>query len=427
MQMKLFFQHATVLDGTREMLPRPMTDVLVEDGRIAAVGALTPPPDAQVIDLAGKYLMPGLCNLHVHLPAGGRPGKQRDQKKLAQLVLHNPVVKRVAFSVCKAYAEDELFSGVTTVRAVGGLSDIDTTLRDRINRGAADGPRILAANMAIGPVGGHMVGTVAEAAQSEEEAVKMVRERVAQGVDLIKLMVTGGVLDATVRGEPGVLKMPPALIRACCDEAHKNGLPVAAHVQSAEGVRAAVENGVDTIEHGSVLDQSAIDALQNSGGAVICTLSPAFPMARFPRDLLGISETVQFNSDVVLRGMVEGAKQALEAGIPVGLGTDTGCPYTTHYNMWRELVFFRKYVGVSAAFALHTATLLNARLVGLGDETGSVEPGKSADFLITDGDPLQSFETIRTPYMVVMRGKPFLHPKAKRYAKTDAVLDDYMP
>ena len=425
--MKLFFRHATVLDGTREMVPRPQTDVLVENGRIVSVGALTPPPDAQVIDLAGKYLMPGLCNLHVHLPAGGRPGKQRDQKKLAQLVLRNPIVKRVAFSICASYAKDELFSGVTTLRAVGGLADIDTKLRDRINSGAADGPRILAANMAIGPVGGHMVGTVAEAARNEDEAVRMVQTRVRQGVDLIKLMVTGGVLDATVRGEPGVLKMPPELIRICCDEAHKNGLPVAAHVQSAEGVRAAVENGVNTIEHGAVLDDSAIGALQKSGGAVICTISPAFPMAKFPCGLLGISETVQFNSGVVLQGMIEGAKQALSAGIPVGLGTDTGCPYTTHYNMWRELVFFQKYVGVSAAFALHTATLLNAQLVGLGDETGSVEAGKSADFLITDGDPLQDFATIRAPYMVVMRGKPFLRPKARRYAQTDAALDEYMP
>lgn len=425
--MKLFFRHATVLDGTREMVPRPQTDVLVENGRIVSVGALTPPPDAQVIDLAGKYLMPGLCNLHVHLPAGGRPGKQRDQKKLAQLVLRNPIVKRVAFSICASYAKDELFSGVTTLRAVGGLADIDTKLRDRINSGAADGPRILAANMAIGPVGGHMVGTVAEAARNEDEAVRMVQTRVRQGVDLIKLMVTGGVLDATVRGEPGVLKMPPELIRVCCDEAHKNGLPVAAHVQSAEGVRAAVENGVNTIEHGAVLDDSAIGALQKSGGAVICTISPAFPMAKFPCGLLGISETVQFNSGVVLQGMIEGAKQALSAGIPVGLGTDTGCPYTTHYNMWRELVFFQKYVGVSAAFALHTATLLNAQLVGLGDETGSVEAGKSADFLITDGDPLQDFATIRAPYMVVMRGKPFLRPKARRYAQTDAALDEYMP
>ena len=425
--MKLFFQHATVLDGTRGMTARPQCDVLVENGRIVAVGAQTPPPDAQVIDVSGKYLMPGLCNLHVHLPAGGRPGKQRDQKKLAQLVLRNPVVRRVAFSICASYAKDELFSGVTTVRAVGGLADIDTRLRERINSGAAVGPRILAANMAIGPVGGHMVGTVAEAAQSEQAAVQMVRERVRQGVDLIKLMVTGGVLDATVRGEPGVLKMSPALIRACCDEAHRNGLPVAAHVQSADGVRAAVENGVDTIEHGAVLDQSATEALRQSGGAIICTISPAFPMAKFPRDLLGISETVQFNSDVVLRGMIEGAKQALAAGIPIGLGTDTGCPYTTHYNMWRELVFFQKYVGVSPAFALYTATLLNAQLVGLGNETGSIEPGKSADFLITDHDPLQGFGTMRTPYMVVMRGKPFLYPKAKRYAKTDAVLDQYMP
>ena len=281
--------------------------------------------------------------------------------------------------------------------------------------------------MAIGPVGGHMVGTVAEAAETEAQAVAMVRARAAQKVDLIKLMVTGGVLDATVRGEPGVLKMPPDLIRACCDEAHKHGLRVAAHVQSAEGVRAAVANGVDTIEHGAILDDAAIHTLKEKGGAVVCTISPAFPLAKFDRAILGVSEEVQYNSGVVLNGMIEGAKQALAAGIPVGLGTDTGCPYTTHYNMWRELVFFQKFVGVSPAFALYTATLLNAQLVGLEAETGSIEAGKSADFLITDSDPLAGFETVKEPYMVVMRGKVFRQPKAKKYSQTDALLDRYMP
>ena len=424
--MKTLFKNATVLDGTREMKPSEGIDVLVDNGRIAAVGSCSA-ADAQIVDLSGKYLMPGLCNLHVHLPAGGRPGKQRDQKRIAQLVLKNPIVKQVAKSICASYAKDELFSGVTTLRAVGGLADIDTVLRDRINSGRQTGPRILAANMAIGPVGGHMVGTVAEAAENEVQAVRMVQERVAQKVDLVKLMVTGGVLDATVRGEPGVLKMPPALIRACCDEAHKHGLRVAAHVQSAEGVRAAVNNGVDTIEHGAILDDAAIDTLKAKNGAVVCTVSPAFPLAKFDRAILGVSEEVQYNSGVVLNGMIEGAKQALAAGIPVGLGTDTGCPYTTHYNMWRELVFFQKLVGVSPAFALHTATLLNAQLVGLGDETGSIEPGKSADFLITDSDPLQGFETMKDPYMVVMRGKVFLRPKPKKYRQTDDLLDRYMP
>ena len=424
--MKTLFQNATVLDGTRDMTPNEHTDVLVENGRIVSVGACDG-AGAQVVDLTGKYLMPGLCNLHVHLPAGGRPGKQRDQKKLAQLVLKNPIVKQVAKSICASYARDELFSGVTTLRAVGGLSDIDTDLRDRIDSGRQIGPRILAANMAIGPVGGHMVGTVAEAAETEAQAVAMVRERAAQKVDLIKLMVTGGVLDATVRGEPGVLKMPPDLIRACCDEAHKHGLRVAAHVQSAEGVRAAVANGVDTIEHGAILDDAAIHTLKEKGGAVVCTISPAFPLAKFDRAILGVSEEVQYNSGVVLNGMIEGAKQALAAGIPVGLGTDTGCPYTTHYNMWRELVFFQKFVGVSPAFALYTATLLNAQLVGLETETGSIEAGKSADFLITDSDPLAGFETVKEPYMVVMRGRVFRQPKAKKYPQTDALLDRYMP
>ena len=148
-------------------------------------------------------------------------------------------------------------------------------------------------------------------------------------------------------------------------------------------------------------------------------------MAKFKRETLGISEVVQYNSNVVFNNMVKGAKTALENGVRVGLGTDTGCPYTTHYNMWRELHYFEKNVGVSPEFALYTATLQNAEIIGLGDVTGSIEEGKCADILISNSNPLDDFRALSQPYAVVARGKIFLNPKIKKYPKCDEELDKY--
>lgn len=424
--MRTVFKNCTLLDGTEGMTAKSGVDVAVENGKITEIGKVTAKKGDEVIDLTGKYLMPGLINLHVHLPAGGRPkNKPLKADQLAKFALSTAFMRAVALNICHSYAMQGLMAGVTTVRAVGGLGDIDAKLRDKINSGKLDGPRILAANYAIGVPDGHMVGSVARAANSVDEAVAMVEELASQGVDLIKLMITGGVMDAKVKGEPGVLMMQPDMIKACCDAAHKHGLKVAAHVQSPDGVRAAVENGVDTIEHGSTLSENEIKVFKDHGAAMICTLSPAMPMARFKRETLGISEAVQYNSNVVYNNMVSGSKTALENGIPVGLGTDTGCPYTTHYNMWRELHYFERSVGVSPEFALYTATLGNAKIAQIDKETGSIEVGKSADMLISNENPFDDFRALSQPYMVVARGKVYKNPKIKKYEKCEIELDKY--
>ena len=160
--------------------------------------------------------------------------------------------------MCASYVKPELFSGVTTLRSVGGIQDLDAKLRDDINSGKRVGPRILAGNMAVSVPGGHMAGSLAYEATSAAEAAEYVREIAATKPDLIKLMITGGVLDATKKGEPGEMKMPADYVKAACDEAHRLGLPVAAHVESTEGVKVALENGVDTIEHGAKPDEEMI-------------------------------------------------------------------------------------------------------------------------------------------------------------------------
>lgn len=424
--MRTVLKNCVLLDGTADMTPKPNTDVVIENDMIIEVGRADIKPDDAVMDLDGRYLMPGLINLHVHLPAGGKPkNKPLKADKLSRLAMSSALMREFTLNMCHAYAMQGLMSGVTTIRTVGGLGDIDTKLRDRINGGRLDGPRILASNYAIGVPGGHMVGSVAKAAQSCEEAEAMVDDLHNMGVDLIKLMITGGVMDAKVKGEPGVLKMPAEMIKACCDRAHSYGLKVAAHVQSPEGVRVALANGVDSIEHGSVLSQSEIEAYKEHNAVMVCTISPALPMARFDRETLGITEAVQYNSNIVYNNMISGSKTALENGITVGLGTDTGCPYTTHYNMWRELHYFESYVGVSPAFALYTATLNNAKILGIDDVTGSIEVGKCADILISDKNPLDDFRALSEPYAVIARGKIFSSLKIKKYPKCEAELDKY--
>ena len=189
-------------------------------------------------------------------------------------------------------------------------------------------------------------------------------------------MITGGVLDAKVKGEPGVLKMPPEYVKAACDEAHKRGFMVAAHVESPEGVRVALENGVDTIEHGAKADDEIISLFKEKHAALITTLSPALPYALFDRSVSHATELSQFNGEVVFEGIIDCSKKCLANGIPVGLGTDTGCPFITHYDMWRELVYFHKYCGVSNKFALYTATKRNAEIAHIDDITGTDEPGQ---------------------------------------------------
>jgi len=213
--MRTVFKNCTLLDGTLDMQPKPGTDVAIENGIITEIGSIAPKSGDEVIDLTGKYLMPGLINLHVHLPAGGKPkNKPLKADKLAKLALSSSFMREIVIKICQDYAMQGLMSGVTTVRAVGGLGDFDTTLRNRINAGKAEGPRILAADYAIGVPNGHMVGSIARAAKTPEEAVKMVDDLNSHGVDLIKLMITGGVMDAKVKGEPGRLMMQADMIKA---------------------------------------------------------------------------------------------------------------------------------------------------------------------------------------------------------------------
>ena len=426
--MKYAFINGKILDGTKDMQVQENLSILIDGERIVDV---VPPEQVSAeykkIDLRGRYIMPGLINMHVHLAGSGKPQKkQRDNEKLVNRIMSNSLTRKIAYKMVCGFAREELMSGVTTIRTMGGLGDFDTRLRDEIAVGTKPGPRILASNQGISVPGGHMAGSVAIAAHNIEEALKHLEQSKAEKVDLIKLMITGGVMDAKEKGVPGELKMSPDMVKAICDKAHELGYLVAAHVESPEGVKVAVENGVDSIEHGAALKEDMVQSFKEHGAFVCTTLSPALPYALFDRSITNATEVEQYNGNVVFEGIIACAKTALENDIPVVLGNDVGCPWITQYDFWRELYYFHKYVGVSNAFALYTATARSAEMAGIGNVTGTIAPGKCADLIVTKKNPLKDLRSLRNIDMVVTRGNMIEHPQVKIRKQVEEELDKFI-
>ena len=337
--------------------------------------------------------------MHVHLAGNGaHSGKQKDNKKTVDFLFSNPVTKAIAYQIVCNFAKLELYGGVTTIRTVGGLKDLDTRLRNEIKAGKKTGPTILAANEGITVEGGHMAGSVARVARNNE--------------------------DAKEKGVPGEMKMPEDMIQTICKKAHQLGLLTSAHVESTEGVKAALRNGVDSIEHGAKPDQEMIDLFKEKKAFLITTLSPALPFALFDPSVSKVDDTQLFNGKMVFDGIVECSKAALENHIPVGLGNDVGCPWITQYDFYRELVYFHKYVGVTNGFALYTATLQNAILAGISDVTGSIDAGQQADMIVVKENPLDDLNALKNIDIVFTKGK-MVRPKIKRDKEIEKRLDAF--
>lgn len=421
--MKYALTNCIILNGTKNMEPLRGYSIIVEDGKITKITneVLS---NIKVIDLQNRYVLPGLINMHVHLPGSGMPkDTSKQNKESVNKLLSCKLTRYIVYRLCASFAKLELMSGVTTIRTVGGLSNIDSTIRDNINKGKLKGPRILASNMALSVPGGHMAGVLAYEATDVDSAISYINKISETKPDLIKLMITGGVLDAKKKGEPGELKMSPEIIKAACDRAHELGYKVAAHVESPLGVKLALENGVDTIEHGAKLTDEIINLFKERNASLITTISPAIPLAKFDESITHATELTKYNGNIVLEGIVSASIACLENNIKVGLGTDTACPFVTHYDTWRELAYFIKYVKNDNKEAIYHATLGNAIIAGIEQETGSVEENKSCDLLIVDKNPLDDITALRQPYMVVFKGNIIKKPKIRKFKYVENELD----
>ena len=197
----------------------------------------------------------------------------------------------------------------------------------------------------------------------------------------------------------------------------------------AGSVAIAAETADDALSQLAKSEEEKVDLIKlfKERGAFLCTtISPALPYALFDRSVTNATEVEQYNGNVVFEGIIACAKAALEHDIPVVLGNDVGCPWITQYDFWRELYYFHKYVGVSNAFAIYTATRRSAELAGIGHITGSIEKGKSADMLVISGNPLEDLRALRYPEMVIARGTILNHPKIRKRKQVEAELDKFL-
>lgn len=373
---------------------------------------------------------------HTHLFADGRPlsgGGDISPRVVdaAMKVMHGPVGRMLMDSRIKSNVSALLNSGVTTIRTLGDVGYEAVRLRDKIDVDEVTGPRILAAGPLLAIPGGHGDPLIALSCTSPEEAKRRTRENLDHGVNAIKVAATGGVTDATKVGEAGTPQMTQDEMAAVCDEAHEFGVLVAAHAQSPEGVKAALKAGVDTIEHGSVMDEEIIGLFLDNPrslrgfSALDPTLCAGLPLVKLSQEELGVSDIVRSNSELVVDGMVQGARQGRENGISMGVGTDTGMIFVPQYGTWREMDYMVKYAGFTRAQAFHAATQVNARNLGFDDVTGSVVPGKDADLIVLEADPAKDLRTLAGPKLVIVRGKPVWHPEVKHFEDIDRLLDTF--
>lgn len=400
-------------------------------GKICAMDDFEIPSGFRKIDLDGKYVMPGLINAHVHLFSSGGPVKSMPGARAQKLIftaVNTRIGKNALKRKMKSRLDAMLTSGVTTVRCVGDFLYQDVVLRNQIESGNLPGPRMKVSGHMISATGGHGAPFLSLAADTPDEGIALVRKFAGEGVNLIKICVTGGVSDAKRLGDAGKVQMEPEVVSAICDEAHKFGLPVAAHVQSSEGLKIALTAGVDTIEHGCVLDDELIALFKENPRSLkgysylVPTIYAALP-GMIDKGITGFSDITCKNSTMVFEGMLHGLKQALDAGIKIGFGTDAGMPYVTHYNTWRELYYLCKYGDISPCQALCFATINNAELMGIESTTGSIDVGKSADFIVLYSDPLQDIETLKSPLMVALRGNLIEHLHFRKDNKVESALD----
>jgi imidazolonepropionase-like amidohydrolase len=376
----------TVFDALHgDVLPNGV--VCIEEDRITAVcpaSAITiGGRDVQVIDAAGQFVMPGMIDCHVHLLSSAAPDYA--SRGLKELLPYTAIRGAV-------HAKTMLERGYTTVRDVGAAGYGNIALRQAIADGLVPGPRVYAAGHALSVPGGHgdsyyrpevhiqREGLV----NGPEEARRGVRELIKMGADVVKLLVTGGVM--TDGSDVGVLQWAPDELQAAIAQAHQLGRRVAGHCHGAAGVKAAIHAGLDTVEHGTLLDEEAINLMLQHGMYYVPTLAAPFHICA-GGTASGIPAYAVHKTHLVMERHRESVHWAHERGVKIAMGTDCGTPFNVAGKNALELELLTRY-GLSPAEALLATTRVAAEALGLQEDTGTLAPGKWADIILVQGNPL---------------------------------------
>lgn len=376
-------------------------DLVVDDDLIAAVlrrgTPIAGPPErpSRVIDGRGRTLLPGLIDAHVHYtfdPSEGSLqviGRRSDAEILA---------------LAEAHAAVALRAGITTARGAGSIRALELVLRDRIAAGAVPGPRILAAGTAIGAPDGHGIafGVGARGAAALAAATSAV---IDGGADVVKIVASEAAMltttgHADTRDVFGRPELDEAEIRAVVAVAHERGRRVMAHAQDSESVRRCARAGVDSVEHAWLADRAAIETLAEHG----TTLVPTLVVTGVNRTLPGLTPIQRERQDLIEARHRASCEAAIELGVPLATGTDTGEVGVTADLVWQEIALLVDH-GASPMAAIKSATSGAARLLGLDKEIGRIAAGYRADLLIVDGDPLADLTTLARPIEVLAGGR----------------------
>ncbi len=397
--------HAGRLIAVPGQTVRGPSTIIVDGGLIRAVqdGFLPAPAGARTVDLRSRTVLPGLIDSHVHLTSD-RGG----EANLLASVREEPAMHALE---AQMNGMKTLRAGFTTVRNLGDDEGITLALREAIKRGWVQGPRIIDAASAISTTGGHMDGRGAlndelvahlpdpeNLCDSIEACRKVVRRQIDRGADVIKFATTGGVNSGTGLAT----RMFEDEARALVDTAHAYGRKVAVHAHGADGIKLALRAGADSIEHGTVMDAEVLRLFRQRGAYYVPTLSTVNGyLERLAKDPNAYTGAVKQQIDWRIGITGQSLQKAYPAGVKIAYGTDAGV--SKHGRNADEFELLVKY-GMPPAEALKAATVNAADLLGLAKEVGTVEPGKSADIIAVDGDPLTDVTVLKEVDFVMARG-----------------------